>query len=82
MGGVIARQLVLNIAAPSFGSDVAADCSDRRENRDPRRRRKAIIDKEDAIREQKAIIDEGGAIRERRPLSKGYFAALPLICIG
>jgi hypothetical protein len=60
MGGVIARQLVLNIAAPSFGSDVAADCSDRRENRDLRRRRKAIIDKEDAIREQKAIIDEGG----------------------
>jgi hypothetical protein len=51
-------------ACASFGPDVAADYSDRGENRDPGRR-------------QKTVIDKGDAIRERRPLI--YFAALRLI---
>ena len=49
LSGVIERQLVVDIAAPELGPDVAADFSDRGENRDPGQQQK-ILDEGDAIR--------------------------------
>jgi hypothetical protein len=67
LSGVIARQLVLDIAAPLLPSDQML--------------RRIVPTAERTVTRggDKKIIDKGDAIRERRPLIKGYFAALRLI---
>jgi hypothetical protein len=67
LSGVIAHQLVLDIAAPVLPPDQML--------------RRIVPTAERTVTRggDKKIIDKGDAIRERRPIIKGYFAALRFI---